>query len=70
MSDEYELKRQVLALIHEDDEISAAVAAAVRAKKTDWLTNLVKTIAEGMAFVNNVINIVQHVVNWLSPLFN
>ena len=66
MSDKYELKRQVFALIQEDDEISAAVAAAVRAKKNDWLTNLVKTIAAAMEFVNNVINIVQNVVNWLS----
>jgi len=66
LSDKYELKRQVFALIQEDDEISAAVAAAVRAKKNDWLTNLVKTIAAAMEFVNNVINIVQNVVNWLS----
>ncbi len=70
MSDEYELKRQVLALIQEDDEINAAVAAAIRAKKNDWLTNLVKTIAAAMKFVNDVMNIVQTVVNWLSPLFN
>ena len=70
MSDEYELKRQVLALIQEDNEINTAVAAAVRAKKNDWLINLVKIIAAGMEFVNDVINIVQTVVNWLSPLFN
>jgi len=67
LSDEYQLKRQVLALIQEDNEISAAVAAAVRAKKNDWLTNLVKTIAAAMEIVNDVINIVQTVVNWLSP---
>jgi len=70
MSDEYQLKHQVLALIQEDDEINAAVVAAVRAKKSDWLTNLVKTIAAAMDFVNNVLNIVQTVVNWLSVFFN
>ena len=64
MSDEYELKRQVLALIREDDEINTAVAAAVRAKRKDWLTNLVKTIATAMEFVNNVLNIVNNVVKW------
>ncbi len=57
-------------MIQEDEEINAAVAAAVRAKKSDWLTNLVKTIAAAMDFVNDVFNIVQTVVSWLSAFFN
>jgi hypothetical protein len=69
MTDEYELKDRVLALIQEDDQITLAVTEAIKLKRNDWLTNLVQTIAATMRIVNQAAKIIKGVVDWLNILF-
>lgn len=69
MTDEYELKERVLALIQEDDQITLAVTEAIRLKRNDWLTDLVQTIAATMRIVNQTAKIIKAVVDWLNILF-
>lgn len=70
MASEYELRDQVLKMIQNDGQISAAVTEAIRLRKRDWLTNLVQTVATGMRIVNRVAQIIHSVVDWLVDLFS